>query len=327
MNNYFLTGATGLLGANLAKKLSKQDKKLSLLIRKGSSHPFLKSVKHKAIYGDLFDTELLEKCLKDIDYVFHIAGAISYSKWDRELLYKVNVEGTRNILNACLENQVKKLVFVSSTAAIGIPKKGEIANEKYPFFEEYKKIPYMHSKKQAEEIALSFNQKGLEVVAVCPSTIFGAGDIKMNTGELIKNISQEKIPLAPLGGTAVVSVSDCVDGLLKALEEGKAGEKYILSNENLKMIDLMNIIARKLGVKKIKKTMPKHFLPFLKTLSHIAESLFRHKKFTPALINFSAKDRYFSNEKARRELDWQPKVTIEKALEEAIHFYKENGYL
>lgn len=322
MKKIFVTGATGMVGSNLVKKLVEQGQNVSILIRKNSTHPYLESLKLDIHYGDILDITSIDRAIKGAEYVYHVAGKISYSKWDKDELYKVNIIGTENVMEAAIKNNVKKIVITSSTGAVGIPEGKNIVDEEYFFANEYNKIPYMATKHEAEKLALSYISKGIDVVAVCPSTIYGSGDIKMNMGELIKNIKREKLPMSPVGGNSLISVSDCVEGHILAMEKGKSGERYILASENLKTIDLINLIADILNVKRVNKTIPNLLLPILKFAAIISENVFRSHTINPAIIMFSAKNRYFNSNKAQKELGWQPKQPIQEAIIEAIQFYE-----
>ncbi|MCK4533571.1 NAD-dependent epimerase/dehydratase family protein [bacterium] len=322
MAKIFITGATGHLGANLAKRLISDGHCLNILFREKSYHPFLENLKFTKIVGDLDAPESLSRGMKDCDYVFHVAGFVSYSKWDNEKLFRINVDGTRNVMEAAVKNKIKKVVITSSTAAIGISKTDELLTEENQFNEKYKKIGYMSTKKQAEELALSYKDK-LEVTVLSPTTFFGAGDIKMNTGNLVKAIKNNKIPFAPRGGNSVVNVEDVVNGHILSLEKGENGERYILSNENLSHYELMNIIADVLESKKINSVMSLVLLPVSYCVAYFAENILHNKAFTPQVIMFSSKNRFFSALKARVKLGWVPKVSMKQSIFDAVNFYKE----
>ncbi len=322
MAKIFITGATGHLGSNLAKRLIKDGHCLNILFREKSFHPFLENLKFTKVIGDLKDTESLSGGMKDCDYVFHVAGLVSYTKWDNKKLFRVNVEGTRNVMDSAVRNKIKKVIITGSTAAIGISKEDELLTEENPFDIKYKSIGYMWIKKQAEELAFTYKDK-LEVVVISPTTFFGAGDIKMNTGNLIKSIKNGKIPFAPFGGNSVVSVEDVVSGHILSLEKGKNGERYILANENLSYYELMNIISGVLNSRRIKLTVPKSLLPVSYGMAYFAENILHHKTFTPQVVMFSAKNRFFSAQKAREKLGWIPGTSIKQSILNAVNFYKE----
>lgn len=322
MARILVTGATGMLGSNLASRLVASGHDVSVLIRRGSSHPFLERLTIDTHYGDIRDADSVDRAVDGAEYVFHAAGQIAHSKWKRSELTEIHVDGTRNVLESSLRRGVRKVIVTSSTSAVGIPRENEIANEENDFLPEYQKIAYMSTKRAAEQLALSYARKGLDVVAVCPSSMYGRGDVKGNMCELMRNIRQQRIPFAPAGGSSVVSVSDSVNGHILAMERGRSGERYILSNENLKNIELMNRIAELLGVRRVTKTIPAVLMPMLTMAARVAENVFRSERFTPELMMFSAKDRFYNSQKARSELGWAPAQTIHQSLVEAISFYE-----
>ncbi len=321
MARIFIAGATGHLGANLAKQLMADGHDLNILFRKNSDHPFLHNLSFNKIMGEISRVESLSLGMKNCDYVFHVAGLVSYSKGDNQRLFEINVAGTKNVMEAAVKQKVKKVVITGSTAAVGISTQDELLTEEHEFDMQYKSIGYMWTKKQAEELALGYKDK-LEVTVVSPATFYGAGDIKMNTGNLIKAIKNHKIPFAPRGGNSVVSVADVVKGHILALEKGENGTRYILSQENLTHLELMNKIAGVLNVRRIKAIMPKALLPLSYGMAYLAENIWHNKNLTPQVIMFSSKNRYFSSRRAKAELGWIPQKSIIDSIAEAVDFYK-----
>lgn len=324
MPKIFVTGASGFVGSNLVRKLVKQGNLVTVLLRKSSSHPFLKNLEIKKTYGDITDYNSIVKAMKDCDYVIHSAAFISFNRADAKKMHQVNITGTKNIIKAALKLKVKKVVYVSACAAVGYSKK--IVNENFNFPKKYKKIAYMHTKHLAEKEAFKASKKGLNITIVNPCTIFGQGDITLNTGSIIKNIKNRRLCAATSGGTAVVSVDDVVDGISSAMKYGKAGQRYILSNENISYIKLFNIIAKELKVNKINKQLPilSYYIlyPLVSIIETIAILFNKRLKLNTQVLDFSFKYRYFDSTKAKKELKWKPKVSIQHAVKKAIGFYK-----
>ncbi|MBD3363538.1 NAD-dependent epimerase/dehydratase family protein [Candidatus Dojkabacteria bacterium] len=320
----FVTGATGFLGSNLVKKLVSEGYETSVLLRKESKHPFLNLSKVRVVYGNLFEPKSYSDSFKDIDVIFHVAGKVSYSKFDKKLVRDLNIKATENILREAYKNKVAKFILTSSTAAVGIPRPKEIADEKYPFFSKYKKIPYLNSKRLAEKIALDYNRKGLKVVAVSPSTIMGAGDINMNVGEIYNKVKNSRILVAPEGGNSIIGVKDCVEGHLKAMKYGKPGEKYILTGMRVTNKELMNKIAEYFDGQRVRFVIPREIAPLLKFFAGILENIFQSKIVNPAIVEIAFSYRYFSSKKAQKELNWEPRQNLDDIIKEAILFYKKH---
>lgn len=327
MKKIFITGATGFLGSNLARRLASEGNEVTILVRKGGDHPFLKNLKIRRAEGDVTDFDSLKNGMKGQELVYHCAGIVSYRRSDIKVMDRVNIKGTENVCRAALENGVRRVLYVSSTAAVGIPSDpAKPAAEDYPFHRKWLKIPYMRSKKTAEEAAFAFAQKGLDVVAANPSTFFGAGDIKASNGELFRQISSGKLASAPPGGNGVIAIADCVNGIIKTAEKGKTGERYILNSQNLTFLEIFNTIARSLRKNGVSKVMPRWiYSPALAAavVMGVIFPIIRVKPpISPELIKISWSFRYFDSSKAVRELGWTPRVPLEQACLEAVEFYK-----
>ena len=324
----FVTGASGMVGANLVRRLVGEGKEVTVLLRKNSTHSFLSGLRVNKVYGDITDRQSIEKGMINCDYVYHIAGHISYNKHHHATMHNVNVVGTRNVMGAALDLGISRVVHTSSTAAIGIAEdKKSPLDESHDFKETYKSIGYMATKNLAEKEASKAYKKGLDVVIVNPSTIIGKGDEKMNSGIIFKNISLNKIRIAPPGGNSVVSVHDVIEGHLLAMQRGKGGERYILNAENLDYLKMFNIISEELGVRKIKRILPKGLYLPLNLFSRILEGANKNAKLNPQLLFFTFKFRYFDSSKARKELGWKPKQSVRAAVREAIISYRENNLI
>jgi len=328
----FITGASGFLGSVLTRKLIKQKQEVRLLLRKTSSHPFLKDLNTEVTYGDVLDRDSLEKGMHGCTNVIHIAGMVSYYPRDKKMLYDVNVEGTRNICEAALSSGISKLTYVSSTAAIGIPENPEKPlDENAIFGKKWKKIPYMETKREAEEIARNYCDKGMDIRIANPSTFIGAGDTKLNNADIFINIQNGKLRAAPPGGNGVIAIDDCVDGILKVMEKGKPGERYILNSDNISLITLFNMVAVSLGQKPITKQFNESLYYIFSPVALVVQNLFRlfgqKPPITQQAVKIGWSHRYFDSSKARKKLGWKPAVSIEQACMDAVKFYREIGVL
>ncbi|NIM89946.1 MAG: NAD-dependent epimerase/dehydratase family protein [Candidatus Aminicenantes bacterium] len=328
MAKVFVTGATGMVGANLVRRLVQNKDEVTILVRKTSSHPFLDGLKVKRAYGDLGDFDSVKRGMKGSDYVYHLAGYISYNKKDRKKLFDINTSGTRKVMKAALDLKIKKVVHCSSTAALGIgDSKGDILTEESEFSPRFKKIGYMYSKKLAEDEVLKAHQEGLNVCLVNPTSIMGAGDEKMNSGALFKNIKDNRLKAATPGGNSIVAVSDVVEGLMLAMEKGRSGRRYILNSQNIEYIDLFNIIAKVINSNKIKRKIPKIAYFPLVFVAMLLEKIDKKAKLTPEVLFFSFRFRYFDSSRAKKELGWIPEQDLEVTVREAADYYKKRGMI
>lgn len=331
-DSIFITGATGFIGANLTKRLVLDGYNLVILIRKDSSHPFLDGLKIRRVIGDITDKASVKKGLEGCSYVFHCAAKISFNRYDYELLYRTNVEGTKNMLEAAYESGIEMFVHISSCAVLGYSSnKTQIIDEGSTY-----KVPkdsvYAYTKKLAEEEVKRFCQMGLRATITNPCTVYGQGDKTLNSGFLIKSIYHNSLKVAPPGGTSFISVNDVIEGLILLIEKGRNGERYIFAAENLEYIDLFNKIAEVLKVKKVKYKLPNFlYYPAVSSAKGL-EMLFnifnkRPTLLTSQIIKETFGYKYFSSKKARQELGWQPRVEIGDAVKKAFEFYQKEGLI
>ena len=328
----FITGATGFLGSNLVKMLVKQGVNVTILCRNKSKHPFLNNLDITKVEGDITNYTSVLNGMKGCSHAYHTAGLLSYRKIDLDKLIEVNVKGTKNVCKAALNANIKKLVHVSSTSAVGIPKnKDNPADETYPFHTKWNRNPYMMTKRLSEEVALEFAEKGLNVVVVNPSTFYGPGDIKIHSGEVFKNINSGNLRIVPPGGTGVIAIEDCVRGLIAAMDKGIKGQRYILNGENLTLIQLFNTIANLLDKSPITKKFPKWtYLPLYFT-SFIIEEVSRIFGKSPIIdcgtIDMAWQFRYFDSTKSETQLGWKPSVSFKQTCKHALDFYRSEGII
>jgi dihydroflavonol-4-reductase len=281
------------------------------------------------VYGDLADYDSIKSGMDGCDYAFNCAAIISYNRAYHKDMYRVNVVGTRNVVNAALENSIQRLIHVSSTAAVGICKNNRDLplEEEFVFDDEFRKIGYMNTKYHSEVEVVNGVNKGLNAIILNPSTIIGEGDRKMNSGAVFRNIKNNRVKIAPPGGSSFISVQDTVKGLKLAMKNGKSGKRYILSTENFRFIEMFNVIASELGSRKIKKELPKWTYKPLIYLSSLIELINKNSPLTPQVIFFSFQYRYFDSSKASKYLDWRPSQNFRSAVREAIAFYKRENLL
>ena len=305
----------------------------NILIKPGTWHHFLDGLNLNIFYGDIRNKQDVLAAMKNCDYVYQVAGVVSYNLLDYKDMYTTHVDGVRNVLEAAGELGVKKVVVTASTAGIGIPddKEKPLAENATFDFKKYQAVMYMYSKHLTIELCQDFARLGLSVSVVSPTTIYGQGDKEMHIGKVVKKIKENKLKFAPPGGNAVVSVDDVVDAHILVMAKGRVGENYIFADELIPYIDMFNRMAKLLEAKTIKRLTPKWFLPpaklFLNFLERTMLVFGKKPLLSPSALNFTFKYRYFDSAKARRELGWEPKVGFEESMVRAIKFYKESKLL
>ncbi len=308
----FITGATGLLGSHLIKKLIKQNVKIKALYR--NSIPFT-AANIEWIKGDLFDIVLIEEILSGVDEVYHCAGKVSFNPKQKIQLFKTNVEGTANIVNACLNAGVKKLLHVSSVSALGRLRENTIITEEMQWSEETSNSVYGESKYLAEMEVWRGIAEGLKAVIVNPSIILGAGDWNAGSSEIFKTVYKE-FPYYSEGVTGFVDVMDVVTAMIALMNSNISAERFILSNENISYKDLFDMIAEVFH----KKLPQKNVTPFMAAAVwriEAVKSLFTGK--APFITRETARTAlakvYFDNNKLLQALPSFKYTPVKKSVE------------
>jgi dihydroflavonol-4-reductase len=322
-----VTGATGFLGSAIVRELLKDGREVRVLVRKGTPTDNIDGLDLERVYGDLCDKDSLNKALKDCNVLYHTAAY--YSLWDKNkrLIYDINVEGTRNILQAALDLGITKTVYTSTVGCIGLLENGIPANEDTLFNPSTLSNDYKRSKYQAEKVAKEFSQNGLSLVIVNPSTPIGPRDIKPTpTGKIVLDFLNRKMPAYLDTGLNLIAVDDCARGHLLAEEKGVSGERYILGNRNMSLKEILLTLEKITGLKAPTVKMP-YWIAF--TAGWISDVLSDHWTGKPpavplAGVRMAKYFMYFDSSKAIRELGL-PQNSIEKALEEAVQWYKDHA--
>lgn len=250
-----ITGATGYIGSALAHHLHQEygtSIRLKALARSSSSRCRLASLPIEWVYGDLLNPASLWDATEDVNVVLHSAALISFHQSDYRRLYRANVVGTRNLVNACLKNRVRRLVHVSSTASIGSIGlcASDLSTEQTPFQGWQERIGYMLSKRLSEFEVLRGVAEGLDSVIVNPSVVLGDLRHQLHSAsDFIADLFRGKIPFVPKGGTGFVDISDVVIAIERAWKHGKTGERYIINSENLSYRALTERISQFRGAR------------------------------------------------------------------------------
>ncbi|HVO29849.1 MAG TPA: NAD-dependent epimerase/dehydratase family protein [bacterium] len=246
-----VTGGTGFLGSILVTRLAQRGDRVRVLTRPTSDVSALARLPNvELVRGDLADAAALGGLCAGADVLFHMAAVVSWERSSRDAQERVNVEGTRAVMEAARLAGTRRVIYTSSVAAIGLPaKRGVPADETNPFTGA--EFGYFRSKHLAERVAFEAVEKhGLDVVALNPGTVFGGGASKRKTGsQKIIGMVAGGIPFYPRGGYCACDVDDVIDAHLAAVEKGRRGERYILGGHNLPLREVFGEIARQLGVR------------------------------------------------------------------------------
>jgi dihydroflavonol-4-reductase len=323
-----VTGATGFVGAAVARALVKDGWQVRALARKGSDRRNLQHLELEVAEGDLHDSASLDAAVADCDALFHVAADYRLGAFDPEQLYQTNVEGTRNILRACSRAGVGRIVYTSSVATVGIPADGSPGREDTPVAIADMIGHYKRSKFLAEEVVRDAARQGMSVVIVNPSTPIGPGDVKPTpTGQMVLDAAAGRMPAYVDTGLNIVHVDDVATGHLLAFRRGRIGERYILGGEDMTLREILTDIAQLVGRKPPRVRLPRGVvLPIAYVAEAVARMTGRPGRITVEGVRMARKRMFFSSEKARHELGYSWRAPSE-ALRDAIAWLKSQGAL
>jgi dihydroflavonol-4-reductase len=323
-----VTGATGFVGSAVSRALVCAGWQVRALARVSSDRRNLDRLPVEIATGDLADSPSLDIALRGCDALFHVAA--DYRIWvpRPESLYRTNVEGTRNILEAARRAGVARCVYTSSVAAVGLPADGAPGREDTPVTLADMIGHYKRSKFLAEQVARDFALSGMPLVIVNPSTPIGPGDVKPTpTGQMVVDAAAGRMPAYVDTGLSIVHVDDVAAGHLQAFERGRSGERYILGGENLTLHEILIEISRLTGASPPRLRLP-HLvlLPVALASEAFARLTGRPPRVTLDNVRMARKHMYFSSDKAVRELgySWRPPAA---AFADAIAWFREQGIL
>lgn len=317
------------MGANLCAALAQRGWDVRALRRSSSRLDALQDVAVEHAIGDIMEPETLASAMRGCDVVFHAAAVADYWRQAADKLYRVNVEGTRNVCQAALEAGGPRLVLTSSAASLGIPGplQGPI-DESHQFNLPPERFRYGHSKLLAEGVVHEYVARGLDAVVVNPSIILGPRDLNLISGSIIVEVAQRRVPpVYPPGGTNYIAVEDVCAGHVAAAERGRTGERYILAANNLTGREAMEIVCQVIGAPAPLFGIPRALIgPLAAMLDLAAKVLGRPLPMNGDQMRLSAEFIYFDSSKAVRELGL-PQTPFRDMVERTYRWYKEFKYL
>ena len=319
----FVTGGTGFVGANLVRLLLQQGYEVRALVRVDSCLDNLQSLDVEIVRGDLNDRNLSQQ-MSGCQVLFHVAAQYSLWQTDKEILYRSNVLGTRNILSCARQAGIERIVYTSSVAAIGVGKDGIAVDETYQSPVEKLVGDYKKSKYYAELEAVKAVRQGQDIVIVNPSTPIGALDLKPTpTGEIIVRFLRRQMPFYVDTGLNLIDVKDVAWGHILALEKGRTGDRYILGHQNLTFKHLLAKLSTITDIAAPRHTIP-YWIPY--TVAWLEEKIWAKlgKKPTIALdgVKMSQQKMFYDSTKAVTELGL-PQSDIDRALTDAVQWFTE----
>lgn len=329
-----VTGGTGLVGSHLLFDLVKKGESIRALKRENSSLQDVRDCfayysdsadeifnKIEWINGDMLDTDSLDEALKGITKVYHCAALVSFKKADKDLMKTINIEGTKNIVDACIEHKIQKLCYISSVAALGSPEEsGDTVTEKTTWSPEDKRSGYSISKFNSELEVWRGIEEGLDAVIVNPSIILGPGQWHKGSSLLFTTVAKG-MKYFTRGITGYVDVRDVSKAMVQLMDSDIKSERFLLNADNCSYEFIFKSIAKALNLPEPSKYASPLLtgigwrLAYLKTIF-----LFKESSFTRATARSSHHCTYYSNQKVKDALDFEF-ISVEDSIKDAAKHY------
>jgi dihydroflavonol-4-reductase len=323
-----VTGATGFVGSAVARALVQAGWQVRTLVRENSNRRNLHHLAVEIAVGDLANRASLDSALADCEALFHVAADYRLGALEPEQLYRTNVEGTGNVLDAARRAGIARMVYTSSVATIGLPADGSPGREDTPVALTDMIGHYKRSKYLAEQLVRDSARAGTPVIIVNPSTPIGPCDVKPTpTGQMVRDAASGRMPAYVDTGLNVVHVDDVAAGHLLAFHRGRIGERYILGGEDMTLREILREIAQLVGRKPPRIRLPlAAVLPVAYAAEAIARVTGRTSRITVESVLMARKRMFFSSARAVHELGYSWRAPTQ-AFEDAIAWLREQGLL
>jgi dihydroflavonol-4-reductase len=323
-----VTGADGFLGCNVVRVLLERGHQVRALILPERTAFLLDGLEIERFNGDLLDPDAVLKAAQGCEAVIHTAAVTRTNPAKSSYLRSVNIQGTRHVIDAVRSNGVGRLIHVGTANTFGFGSKDDPGDETRPYSAFKYNLDYFNSKYEAHRLVIGeVENNGLQALVVNPTFMVGPYDAVPGFGVIILALYHRRMPGYAVGGRNYIHVRDVAVGIANALERGRIGESYIMGNRNLSYREIFNLIASVVGVSPPRFTYP----PFLTKLYGMLCSCRGILPGKPppmnlALARIACDEHYYTSEKAIGELGL-PQTPIERAVEEAFIWFRENGYL
>lgn len=319
-----ITGASGFVGSAVMRQCLARGEDVRVLVRENSDRSLITKHSVEVVVGDLTNRASLEAALENCQHLYHVAA--DYRLWSRDPneLYQSNVDGTRNIMLAALQQGVERIVYTSSVATLGLHADGSAANEDSPvsvndMIGDYKRSKYL-AEREVDKLVVEQN---LPAVIVNPSTPVGPGDIKPTpTGQMILDAVTGQMPAYVDTGLNIVHVDDVADGHLAAMDRGVIGERYILGSADMSLQEILTIIANTINQKPPSVKLPHNLvLPIAWCMERVASITGTPPRVTVSGVQLAKKRMFFSHAKASQHLGYVPRPA-DQALRDAVAWFQ-----
>jgi dihydroflavonol-4-reductase len=325
-----VTGASGFIGSAVVRKLLSRGRAVRCFVEPSARLDNLDRLDVERVVGDVNDRATVERALDGCDVLFHLAAV--YAIWvpDPSIFHRVNVEGTRTVLDAAQRAGIRRVVHTSSIAAVGRGRGGRPATEDDRFDARDWELgdEYVRSKWLSEEEALRRAGDGLPLVVVNPGFPFGARDLGPTpTGAFVLRALRHEVTACAAGGFSVIDVDDVAAGHLLAEERGRVGERYILASHNVTFRGFYDLVAEVADVPRPRLEVPRWILPKIAWVQERwADRVTRQAPVvTPKAARYAMDTHFFDNTKARRELGL-PVTPLRESIVKSVRWFREHGY-
>jgi dihydroflavonol-4-reductase len=325
-----ITGATGFIGRCLTRDLVARGQAVRVLARSRAKAKALFGDQVEVVTGDLADPASLERACRSITLVYHIAGSYRFGLRHRQELWRTNVEGTENLLASASAAGVDKVVHLSSGGVLARDKNAEnrlLTEADFPA-EAPRWSAYKSSKWHAEKRVLAWARRGLPVVIASTTCPIGRGDESPTpTGRMIRDFLQGRFPFYCRTGLNFIGIDDLSEGLQQVAALGRPGERYLLSHENLWLKDFLGQLARETDLRPPALCLPDPLIRVIGCGGELLDLLHPRSKTARVCLETALQAnrlQFFSNARARRELDWRPMRSIREAMREAVAWFRDD---
>jgi dihydroflavonol-4-reductase len=321
-------GAAGFLGSNLVRALLAHGQQVRTLARPTSNTRTLDGLDVERVVGDVRDPDSLARACAGVQVIYQTASYYPPQTIPANAATTQALLETQNLLTAARRAAVTRLVFTSTLTTIGFPANGGLATEACPFKPLFPNNPYLIAKAAMENLVLDAARTGLPAVVVNPTACFGPYDSKPTSGTQILMIARRLMPLYLAGRVNAIDVRDVAEGMVRAAERGRPGERYILGNWNTTQKELNALIARLAGVMAPLAPVPFPLARYgTKALERALQTVLRRPSPVPSFfVEILPHMQHYDCSKAIRELDY-PRSPVETAIRDAIQWFRGNGYL
>ena len=318
-----ITGADGMLGTSLVHLLLKRKHSITAFIHPSSKSTTLDQLDVKKVYGDILKADTLDDAMKDMDVVVHAAASTAVWPSRSAFVKKINIEGTRNIIDKVLQHNISKLIYVGSASSVNATKRDdsdEFPGAKYG-------LDYIDSKFEAfNEVQNAVKKKNLPATIILPTYMIGPFDSQVGSGKLLMNFIEGNIKAYPKGGRNFVHVNDVAQSIVNSINAETNGSYFIAGNENMSFKSFFKIAAEVCNKKEVKMKSPSWAVLAAGAFGSMYGRLLKKEPIlTYKMARVSCDKQFVNCNDSMSELGVKP-TPIKKAIEDSYNWFCENGY-